>query len=120
LFVVAGHPAKGVSLQTAEAAIDEQMHALTQQPPPAAELQKVKNKMEATLVFSRMNVLDKAMNLAFAELLGDANLINLEVEKYQAVTPEMFRDTASTIFRDTNSTTLFYKSIEPENHDTEI
>ena len=76
--------------------------------------------MEATLVFSRMNVLDKAMNLAFAECLGDANLINLEAEKYQAVTPEMFRETASTIFRDTNSTTLFYKSIEPENHDTGI
>ncbi|MDD3131880.1 MAG: pitrilysin family protein [Bacteroidales bacterium] len=120
LFVVAGHPAKGVSLQTAEAAIDEQMHALVQQLPPAAELQKVKNKIEATLVFSRMNVLDKAMNLAFAELLGDANLINLETEKYQAVTPEMFRETASTIFRDTNSTTLFYKSIEPENNDTGI
>ncbi|NCA85148.1 MAG: insulinase family protein [Clostridia bacterium] len=120
LFVVAGHPAKGVSLQTAEAAIDEQMHALTLQPPPAAELQKVKNKMEATLVFSRMNVLDKAMNLAFAELLGDANLINLEAEKYQAVTTEMLRETANSIFRHENSTTLFYKSTEPKNHDTEL
>jgi predicted Zn-dependent peptidase len=120
LFVVAGHPAKGVSLQTAEAAIDEQMHTLTQQPPLAAELQKVKNKMEATLVFSRMNVLDKAMNLAFGEVLGDADLINLEAEKYQAVTTEIFRETASTIFRDENSTTLFYKSVEPKNHDTKL
>jgi predicted Zn-dependent peptidase len=120
LFVVSGNPAKGVSLQTAEAAIDEQMHALVQQPPPEAELQKVKNRMEATLVFSRINVLDKAMNLAFAELLGDANLINLEAEKYQAVTTEMFRETASIIFRDENSTTLYYKSIEPKDHDTEI
>lgn len=120
LFVVSGNPAKGVSLQSAEAAIDEQMHALVQQPPPAAELQKVKNRMEATLVFSRINVLDKAMNLAFAELLGDANLINLEAEKYQAVTTEMFRETASTIFRNENSTTLYYKSIEPKDHDTEF
>jgi predicted Zn-dependent peptidase len=120
LFVVSGNPAKGVSLQSAEAAIDEQMHALVQQPPSAAELQKVKNRMEATLVFSRINVLDKAMNLAFAELLGDANLINLEAEKYQAVTTEMFRETASTIFRNENSTTLYYKSIEPKDHDTEF
>jgi predicted Zn-dependent peptidase len=120
LFVVAGHPAKGISLQTAEAAIDEQLLALTHQPPTAAELQKVKNKVEATLVFSRMNVLDKAMNLAFAEVLGEANLINLEAKKYQSVTTEMIRDTASSIFRHENSTTLFYKSTEAQNHDTKL
>ena len=36
------------------------------------ELQKVKNRVEAMMEFSEMRVLDKAMNLAYYELLGDA------------------------------------------------
>ena len=49
---------------------------------------KVKNKIEAELVFSETNVLNKAMNLAFAELLGDASLVNEEIERYREVTAE--------------------------------
>jgi zinc protease len=42
---------------------------------PADELTKVKNKTESTLVFSEMSLLDKAMNLAFYELMGDAETL---------------------------------------------
>jgi predicted Zn-dependent peptidase len=55
-------------------------------------------------------VLDKAINLAYAEVLGDANLVNMEAEKYRAVSPEQFMQTAQQIFRNENSTTLYYKS----------
>lgn len=110
MFVVTGKPANGVSLEQAEAAINRQLSAITSQAPDAEELQKVKNKIESTLVFSRMSVLDKAMNLAYAETLGDANLVNLEAEKYRSVTPEMFLQTARQIFKPENCSTLLYKS----------
>ncbi|MCF8365042.1 MAG: insulinase family protein [Bacteroidales bacterium] len=110
MFVVSGKPAKGVSLEEAEKAIDRQISAIAATLPDAQELQKVKNKIESTLVFSRMNVLDKAMNLAYAETLGSANLVNLEAEKYRSVSPEMFLHTAQQIFKPENCSTLFYIS----------
>lgn len=110
LFVVSGKPANGTSLENAEAAIEHQIDKLIHEKMENRELQKVKNKIESTMVLSRMNVLDKAMNLAFAETLGDANKVNLEVEKYRAVSPENLVETAQQIFRPENSTTLYYKS----------
>jgi len=110
MFVVSGKPAKGVSLEQAEEAINLQIAKLIDKPLEDKELQKVKNKIESTLVFSRMNVLDKAINLAYAETLGDANLVNLEAEKYRAVTPGDFLQTATELFKPENCSTLYYKS----------
>ncbi len=110
MFVISGKPSSGISLEEAEKAINEEIEKITTKAPAVRELQKVKNKIESTLVFSRMNVLDKAINLAYAEVLGDANLVNLEAEKYRAVSPEQFLQTARQIFRNENSTTLYYKS----------
>jgi hypothetical protein len=55
-----------------------------------------------------MNILDKAINLAFAEILGDAAMINLEAEKYQAVTAQKLCDMAQTILQPGNCSTLYY------------
>lgn len=55
-----------------------------------------------------MSVLNKAMNLSFSELLGDANLINQEIDKYNAVTKEDIHRVANEIFRNENCSTLYY------------
>src|SRR3546814_20210411 len=86
LFVVEGKLSKGVSMEAAEAAIDEEVERLVTEVVPGQEFTKVKNKVESTLVFSEMNLLDKAMNLAWFELLGNAGAINEEKERYNAVT----------------------------------
>ena len=72
------------------------------------ELQKVKNKMESSHVFGEIEVLNKATNLAVSELLGDANMVNMEVEKYLSVTAEQIREQANSIFRAENCSTLYY------------
>jgi predicted Zn-dependent peptidase len=110
LFVVSGKPAKGIKLEEAETAINEEIGKIWNSLIDEKELQKVKNKVESTLVFSEMNVLDKAMNLAFAELSGDAGDVNLEAAKYQAVTPENILAVAKSILMPENCTTMFYKS----------
>ena len=74
------------------------------------ELTKVKNKTEASHEFGEVDVLNKATNLAIAELLGDAGMINQEVQKYLAVTAEEIREQAQLIFREGNCSTLYYKS----------
>jgi predicted Zn-dependent peptidase len=75
---------------------------------PAYELEKVKNKMEANIVYGEMNYLTKAMNLATNEILQDAALINTQVESYQAVTPEDIRKVSRQLFRNENCSVLNY------------
>jgi len=74
------------------------------------ELQKVKNKTESTIAFEDMSVMNRANSLAFYELLGDAELMNTELEKYGAVTTADILDESKNIFRDENSSTLYYYS----------
>jgi zinc protease len=108
LFVVEGKPLPGVSMELAEAAIWEELDRISTELVPDAELTKVKNKMESTMVFSEMSLLDKAMNLAYFELLGDANELNSETQKYLDVSSEEIRSMAKHIFRKENSSTLYY------------
>lgn len=108
LFVVEGKPLPGVSMERAESAIWEELNRISNELVPEAELTKVKNKMESTMIFSEMSVLDKAMNLAYFELLGDANELNVETQKYLNVSAEDIRDQAKHIFRKENSSTLYY------------
>src|SRR3546814_357743 len=110
LFVVEGKLSKGVSMEAAEAAIDEEVERLVTEVVPGQEFTKVKNKVESTLVFSEMNLLDKAMNLAWFELLGNAGAINEEKERYNAVTLENVREESARLFRPGNATTLYYKA----------
>ncbi|MEO6849500.1 MAG: pitrilysin family protein, partial [Mucilaginibacter sp.] len=86
MFVLEGKPLENVSIEAAEAAIWVELEKLKDELVPADELTKVKNKTESTMVFSEMSLLDKAMNLASFELLGDADQLNHETEKYLAVT----------------------------------
>ncbi len=73
------------------------------------ELQKAKNKITAGIEFEDMSILNRANNLAFYELLGNANLINEELERYNAVTADMLKGTAAAILRPDNCSTLYYK-----------
>jgi zinc protease len=108
LFIIEGKPVKGVSMEEAEAAVWEEIDRIKSELVEEDELIKVKNKIESTMVFSEMSLLDKAMNLAMFELLGDASDLNNETGRYLAVSSEAIKRRAASIFRKENSTTLYY------------
>ena len=108
MFVFEGKPLENISIEQAEAAIWEQLEILKLTEVPADEMTKVKNKTESTMIFSEMSLLDKGMNLAWYELLGDADLLNHETEKFLAVTPADIKEQANKLFRKDNSSTLIY------------
>lgn len=110
LFVISGKLTKGVSMEEAEKGIEEELQKIKTQLVNADELTKVKNKMEASHEFGEVDVLNKATNLAVSELLGDAGMINQEVEKYLAVTAEQIMEQANLIFSVENCSTLYYKA----------
>jgi zinc protease len=108
MFVFEGKPLENISIEQAEAAIWEQLEILKSTEIPADELTKVQNKTESTMIFSEMSLLDKGMNLAWYELLGDADLLNHEIDKYLEVTPADIKEQANKLFRKDNSSTLIY------------
>jgi predicted Zn-dependent peptidase len=110
LFVISGKLIKGVTMEQADVAINEELEKVKTELVEADELTKVKNKTEAAHEFGEVEVLNKATNLAICELLGDAELINHEVEKYLAVTAEQIKEQANIIFRNENCSTLYYKA----------
>ena len=108
LFVVEGKLIADVDMETAEKAIWEELHQMTAALVSEDELTKVKNKSESIMLFAEMNLLDKAMNLAYYELLGDAQLLNTEIDKYLDITADQIKQAAAITFVKEKSSTLYY------------
>jgi len=108
LFTISGKLLDGVTFDTAEKAILKEIKSIKQELVKEDELTKVKNKIESTTQFSETSVLNKAMSLSFAELLGNANDVNSEVENYQKVTAKGINRIANEILNETNCSTLIY------------
>jgi predicted Zn-dependent peptidase len=110
LVAIEGKLVKGVKMEDAENAVEEELARLKATLIAETELQKVKNKTESALAFEDMSIMSRAGSLAFYELLGDAGLMNEELAKYNAITVENIRQYSSTIFNANNSSTLHYFS----------
>jgi len=108
LFYLAGKLAPNVTMQKAESGIDAEIEKLKINKISDNELRKVKNKVISAHMFSELNVLNKAMNLATSELIGDANLVNKQIDLYEAVTSDKILTIAQDVFRKENSNTLYY------------
>mgnify|MGYP000071607427 FL=1 len=110
LLQIIGKPAAGVSLEQAEAAVRKELEELQRSPVDGQELEKVKNKFESTQIFGNINYLNVATNLAWFELTGKAEDIDLEVERYRSVTTEQLHTVAQRTFCESNAVVLYYKS----------
>ena len=112
LLQITGKPAPGISLEKAEEAIWQELEVLKTKPVPDNELEKVKNRYESEQIFNNINYLNVATNLAYFELLGNAEAINTEVDRYRSVTQEQIQDIARQTFIQDNCNILYYKSIQ--------
>lgn len=108
LFIVEGKLVEGVSMEDAEKAIWQELETMATSLVTEEELTKVKNKSESIMVFSEMSLLDKAMNLAYYELLGDADMLNVEINKYLSIEAEQIMRVAQQTFKKEKSSTLYY------------
>jgi zinc protease len=110
LMVVSGRVKEGISLQDAEGelehVIEDFKNTVSEQ-----ELEKVKNQAAATLAFGEVEVLNRAMNLAFASLSGDAGLVNRESSIIESVKLEDVQKIAKEIIREDNSSVMYYQAL---------
>lgn len=108
LFIVSGKVLNHITMTKAIAAIESELDLISTEIVDPIEFEKVKNKLEANMIYSSSSVLTKAMNLGFYELLGDANKWNNELEIYRSISREEMRDTAKRIFQKKNQNILIY------------
>jgi len=108
LLAIEGKLVKGVSMETAEAAVEAEIEKLLLEGVSEAELEKAKNKTESVVSFEDMSLMNRANNLAFYELIGNANLMNTELTRFQEVTREGMMKEVREIFRKGNCNTLRY------------
>lgn len=110
LLTIEGKLVKGVKMQDAEKAVQEEVEKMKSDVVSEAELQKVKNKTESMIAFEDMTVMNRANSLALYELLGDAEMMNTELNRYHEVTAEDIKEVSEEIFNENNSNTMHYYS----------
>ncbi len=109
LLVIEGKVREDKTIEEANAGIEAVISELLSSGVNEDELAKSKNKIESMIAFEDMALLNRANNLAFYELLGDAAKINDEWGKYEAITIEDMLTVAASVFNANNSNTLFYR-----------
>lgn len=110
LFMFSGKPSEGISLETAEQELWVEIERIKEERIEDRELQKVKNKMESSMIFGEVSILNKAMSLAYFECISKAEDLNDEVAKYKSVSTSQLQDIAQDLFQKEKSNTLFYKT----------
>lgn len=112
LLIIKGNLNPGVTMQAADEAIENLVQDFVENGTTAEELEKVKNQAEASLAFSQVELLNRAMNLAYAANAGDAAWANEDEEKIRAVQPDDIQRVARQVLRPENCSTLYYNAIE--------
>jgi len=110
LLVINGRLRDGISFDTAEEEVNRIINDVIQNGVEEEELQKVKNQAETTFEFDEVEVMNRAMNLAFASLSGDTNRVNTERSKLSMVTNEDIHRVATEVLKEENSNVLYYKA----------
>lgn len=109
LFWISGQLHSDVSFDIAELAVWNELEQLIAHTLSQRELEKVKNRFESEQLFSNMNCQNLAANLAYYELIDNANNINNAVQSYRTITAQQVQQVAKQLFSPSNCSTLYYK-----------
>ncbi|MGQ9620109.1 MAG: M16 family metallopeptidase [Bacteroidales bacterium] len=114
LLIIQGQLSEGVKYDNAENELFNILEELRNTFPGEDEMQKVKNRFESEYTMGRTSILNKAINLAQYEMLGDAGLINREIEIFKSVSPEKVKESAIKYLTNSNCSTLYYNALNSD------
>ncbi len=109
LCIIGGKLHDDVSFEAAEESIQKVIETLQRSFLATYELEKAKNQAESHRVFSRVDLLYRAQELATATVLGDTNLVNSEPESTRKVTSAAVQRMAQCVLHPNNCSTLRYQ-----------
>jgi predicted Zn-dependent peptidase len=109
LFVITGRVNEDKSLEEAEESLLKVLEDTKEKGFTQNELEKARNHMEAGLIYDSIDIAHRAEELAYATLLGNTNLVNETINNLSSVSLVDLNHLAKHIFRQANSSTLYYK-----------
>ena len=107
LFVI-GRMTDDTSFSTAEEAIWRELEQLKAKPINKDELEKVRNRSESERTFNNINYLNRAINMAQLELIGQDRELSDELRRYCAITADDVQRLSKAIFLKRNCSVLYY------------
>ncbi len=110
LLVVSGKLAEGIIFKNAEAAVDKIINELVDTGVDELALEKAKNQALASHAFGDIDVLNRAMNLAYGFILDDLDRTNKELGIIKNISLEDINTMAQSILVETNASTMYYKA----------
>lgn len=108
LFIIDGKVAPDQNYKHAVEKAKEELYLLKNELVTDYELSKIKNKVISLIEYSELSILNKAINLSHFELLGNAELINTQVEMYEKITAKDIQRVANEYFTEQNCNSLVY------------
>lgn len=108
LLVIEGNFSDKTNVSNAIESVKEELKKIKSKKIDNYELDKLKNKIENEMAFAEISILNKAINLAQYELIGDVTLINKQVDLYNEVTTEEILKESNIIFQEENCSQLIY------------
>lgn len=111
LLIFSGKMEKGITAQEAENALDEVVGEFLQSEISEYSLQKAKNQGEAMKTYESIQILNRAMNLAYYAHLGNPDLYWEEFENKSKLQGGEITDWANRLIREENSSVLYYQAI---------
>ena len=112
LFVI-GRMTNDTSFSTAEEAVWRELEELKVKPINKDELEKVRNRSESERTFNNINYLNRAINMAQLELIGQDRELSDELHRYCAITAENVQRLSKAIFLKRNCSVLYYTATLP-------
>lgn len=108
LFLIEGRLNEGISLERAEEEIWAVLNGMKAKAIEKDELERIRNKAATQKEFSEVNIFHRALNLSIYELLGNAEEINREIDKYLSVSAPDIMRVSQSVFREENCSILHY------------
>lgn len=117
LFINLAIANAGITPEELEKAMDEEIARLQNELITEEEFKKIQNGVENDFVSSNSSMAGIAEQLAnYHVYYGDANLINVEIERYQKVTREEMQAAAKKYLNKDNRVVLYYLPKSEENN----
>jgi zinc protease len=110
LLVFSGKMEQGISAKDAEKALDEVISDFISREIPENSLQKIKNQGEAMKTYENIQLLNRAMNLAYYAHLGDSDLYWQEFEKKSEISTEQIAMWSKKLLQEDKASVLYYQS----------
>ena len=108
LLVIQGQLNPDIEVELANETIDRELKNFISSV-KTEELEKVKNLATSSLVFGEAELLNRAMNLAYATFLSDTAAVNQELEKIDRVTLPDIKNAYAEVIKTANETLLYYQ-----------